>query len=244
MDMSLPSNRHETVAALRRQLLEGARLSRPRFSGAMDGVFPEAFRRGVLVEYLADGGSSAATLALVAARDACREGQSLVVIDRERRFYPPAAAPWGIGPETIFVHPRTRKDELWALHQALSCQGVGAVLCWLEAVDGKAFRGLQLAAEQGGAIGLLVRPTTVRGRPTWSEMQLLATALPGEQRRRLRVEIVRTRGGDRGASTVVELDDETGTLRATRAVPLAPQLASATGGVDSPRAAPARTGSV
>ncbi|HJQ80900.1 MAG TPA: hypothetical protein VJ828_13130, partial [Lacipirellulaceae bacterium] len=36
--------------------------------------------------------SSAVTLSLLAARETCREGGALVVIDRRQTFYPPAAA--------------------------------------------------------------------------------------------------------------------------------------------------------
>ena len=45
------------------------------------------------MEWLSEGtGSGAATLALIAAREACRAGGVLAVLDAERSFYPPAAA--------------------------------------------------------------------------------------------------------------------------------------------------------
>jgi hypothetical protein len=87
---------------------------------------------------------------------------------------------------------------------------------------------LQLAAEAGGTIGLLIRPVGVRGHPSWSESQFLVEALPGEKLRRLRIEVVRSRNGNLGASTIVELDDETGAYQASRAMPVASELAAAT----------------
>ena len=235
--MLAESRQCETVADLRQRLVRWEGAPRPAFSIGLDRVLPNGFHRGTLTEYLADNGSGATALALVAAREACRDGGTLVVIERRKSFYPPAAASFCIGLNTIFVHPRTRRDELWALNQALRCQGVGAVLCWPEKLDQRAFRSLQLAAEASGTIGLLVRPISVRGHPTWSSVQLLVEALPhASTRRRLRVEIVRCRIGSVGASVEVELDDETGTLQESCDVHLAPAVAPATAVRRSPGA--------
>jgi hypothetical protein len=231
----------------------------PSFSsgcGALDCALPgHGFQRGTLVEYLAEIGSGAAALALIAARQACREGGTLVVMDRGRSFHPPAAANLGIDlANVVFVRPRTRKDQLWALNQSLSCQGVGAVVCWPERLDSRAFRQLQLAAESCGTTGLFLRPPSVRGHPAWSEMQLLVEALPSAAssaamssaatssaaalpavaaNRRLRVEVVRCRNGNPGAVVELELDDETGTLQESRSMRVAPAMAVAAGAKQS-----------
>ena len=81
-------------------------------------------------------------------------------------------------------------------------------------LDGRTFRRLQLAAEQGGGLGLLIRPATVRGEPSWADVRLLIEPLRGtrETGRLLRVVLLRCRGGDPlrgGGQTVeVEIDDE------------------------------------
>src|SRR5262249_33087416 len=144
-----------------------------------------------------------------------QDGAALVVIDQCSRHaasvvagycYPPALANLGLDLfQVIFVRPQNRKDYLWALNQSLACPGVGAVLSWPQALDDRAFRGLQLAAEKGGGLGLLVRPLSARGQPTWSEVQLLVETLPAvpsrsplnriDTLRRLRIEILRSRGG-------------------------------------------------
>jgi hypothetical protein len=126
------------------------------------------------------------------------------------------------------VRPESKKEELWAFHQSLHCQGVGAVLCWPEKLDSRAFRSLQLAAESGGTVGLLIRSAEVRGHPTWSEVQLLVEACPGEKARRIRIEVIRCRTGKPGSAALVELDDETGILQTARIVPVAAELAAAT----------------
>src|SRR5688572_3687820 len=107
------SSSQKLVAALRQQLVRWEGADRPAFPCGLEDILPGGLRRGTLVEYLADCGSGAAGLSLVAARQACREERAFVVVDRERQFYPPAAANFGIAGSTIFIHPQTQKDELW-----------------------------------------------------------------------------------------------------------------------------------
>src|SRR5580698_9666805 len=97
--MLASSSQCEIVEALREQVqrLEIARRPAvPSFSsgcGALDRILPgQGLHRGTLIEYLAEIGSGAVALALIAARQACREGGALVLIDRSRSFHPPAAA--------------------------------------------------------------------------------------------------------------------------------------------------------
>jgi len=215
------------LQALREQI---ARVETPRRPGAetpvssgcrpLDALLPQGgFPRGTLVEWLAAGaGSGAETLALCSAREACREGGALVVLDRAGEFYPPAAARLGIELErTIVVHARTQADNLWALDQALRCAGVAVVLARPERLDGKTFRRLQLAAEQEGVLGLLLRPESVRHEPSWADVRLLvepvAQASPAvaacADRRRLKVHVLRSRGSLQGRSVEVEIDHET-----------------------------------
>ncbi len=132
------------------------------------------FCRGTLVEWLAAGsGSGAATLALAIAARACREGGTLVVIDRPRMFYPPAAGGFGIDPEWIVVvRPQSECDEAWALDQVLRSSGVGSVLAWPRKLTERRFRQMQLAAEVGGSLGMLVRPERARDEPSWAELRL------------------------------------------------------------------------
>ena len=213
------------IEALRRQIarLEGAR--RPRDEGpvssgsaALDRLLPDrGFRRGTLVEWLAAGeGAGAETLALGAAARACSEGGALVVLDSRRQFYPPAAARLGIELEqTIVVHAPGEADAAWALDQALRCPAVAAVLAWPERLDGRTFRRLQLAAEEGGGLGLLLRPEHVRGEPSWADVRLLVEPLPSVPAgagRRLRICVLRCRGGTSGGSVELEIDDETCTV--------------------------------
>ena len=193
----------------------------------LDRMLPEGgFRRGTLVEWLGGDGSPVGTLAAAAARAACRDAGALVVLDRRGEFYPPAAVGMGIGLEKlIVVHADTAADHVWALDQSLRCSGVAAVLAWIEKLDGRTFRRLQLAAEASGVLGLLIRPGAVRQEPSWADVRLLVEPLPSAGRpgqRRARIHLLRCRGVLRGRSLDVEFDDE------THAMHLVAQLADST----------------
>src|SRR6266404_1175180 len=72
------------------------------------------------------GGGGAATLALTIACRACHEAGALVVVDRPRMFYPPAAAGLAIDWKWfVIIRPRNDRDEAWALDQVLRSPGVG-----------------------------------------------------------------------------------------------------------------------
>jgi hypothetical protein len=228
---------HLRIEALRQQLAqwEGAMpwrsqgentsfsLRKPaRSSGCpqLDQILPEkGFRPGTLVEWLfCAEGDGTATLAFLAAAEGCRSGGAVVVLDRTGEFYPPAVVVQGIEPaRLIVVHPGNKADHAWALDQALRCPAVAAVVAWPDALDGKldgrTFRRLQLAVEQGGGLGLLIRPEGVRREPSWADVRLLVESLPSPSPygwpRRMRVVLLRCRGG-RGEQTVeVEIGHET-----------------------------------
>lgn len=195
---------------------------------ALDQRLPHGgFRKGTLVEWLAARrGSGVETLALHAAREACRGGGALVVLDRLEEFYPPAAVRLGIPLEAmIVVHAPCQSDNLWALDQALRCRGVAAALAWPERLDDRTFRRLQLAAEQGGGLGLLIRPDSARHEPSWADVRLWVEPLPvpsPEALRRLRIHLLHRRAISPGAMVEVEVNDETHPVHlASRMVPSA-----------------------
>jgi protein ImuA len=187
----------------------------------LDNILPgRGFRRGTLVEWLAaSDGAGAQTLALRSVHAACRAEGAWVVLDRRHEFYPLAALSAGLDLDRlILVRPDNESDHDWALDQALRCPAVDAVLGWATTLDPHTFRRLQLAAEEGGTLGLLIRPAQVRQEPSWAEVRLLVEPRPGTDRwakRRLRIHLLRCRGGAGGRWLDRELDDETNTMRST-----------------------------
>ena len=213
----------QILAALRENIhhLEGVRRRRedPPFSSGcppLDRLLPEAgFPRGILIEWLSAGeGGGAAMLALIAAREAVTLGGALVVMDRHNWFYPPAAASLGIDlGKTIVIRAGRSRDELWALDQVLRCRGVGAAYAAIDKLDWRWFRRLQLAVEDGGGLGLLLRPAEVRGQPSWSHVQLLVQPRPSQGPRCLRIEVTRCHGLASGGAVELAVDDLTGSVQ-------------------------------
>ena len=143
---------------------------------ALDDLLPEqGLRRGALVEWFAEGeGAGAGTLALLAARQAMQSRGALVVVDLRGEFYAPAAAGYGLDlAQTIILRPDGAADAMWACEQSLRCRGVAAVLYPLDQIHDRAFRRLQLAAERGGSLGLLLRPAARLREPSWASVRLL-----------------------------------------------------------------------
>src|SRR3972149_6959671 len=170
------------IQDLKAKLRQLERTGRPRgeavFTGieGLDRLLPEGgVRRGTLVEWLSAGaGGGGGGRALGCGREGCPAGGVAVVVDRGGEFYPPAAAAWGIDlGQTIVVHPSTSRDEVWAWDQALRSMAVGVVWGWLAELDDRSQRRLQLAAERGGGIGVLVRPAEARREPSWAGGSLL-----------------------------------------------------------------------
>jgi hypothetical protein len=98
----------------------------------------------------------------------------IVIVDRTGTFYPPAAVSLGIPADRmILVRPHSDADQVWAIDQSLRCRSVAAV--WSQvgrSLDDRDARRFQLAAEQGRTPGLLVRPVSVRGRPTFADVRM------------------------------------------------------------------------
>lgn len=232
-----PTSPTEKASQLRQALArQGGLLPSPEAqvvstgAAALDRRLPlGGLRRGSLAEYLGDGVS----LALAAAWEACREradgqGRVLVVVDRRRELYP---AGWPLDlSRVVLLRPANDADELWACDQALRCVGVGAVVVRIERLDPHDFRRLQLAAEEGRTLGLLVRPAGECGHPSWADIRWLVEPRPSPGRRRLHATLLRCRGGTAGVCTTLEHDEATGWREVDdeNALPVAAELAGAT----------------
>lgn len=188
-------------------------LSKPAISSglpALDRLLPHGgLRPGSLLEWLepeaADGvavaaGATSYALAVgvrLQAASGLPPGRSLVVIDREGRFYPPAILPWlelAHSPDQeavrtsptgkssgkqhrhenrlYVIRPGSESDEVWAIDQSLRCSGVAAVIGWPERVSSTVLRRWQLAARSSGVVGLFVRPAAARHEPTWADARI------------------------------------------------------------------------
>ena len=189
----------------------------PLGSGGLDALFPEGgLSAGSLVELLPSAaGAGAWTLALILARYACGERKTLLIADHERSFYPPAARKLGLDPaRTVIVRPHRVADALLAMAQALRCPAIGTAIGAFERLSDRDGRRLQLAAESSGAIGVLLRPLSALGAPSFATVRLRLDPLPSSPRgRRLQVEVLRCRQNAKPQAACVEIDHATGHVR-------------------------------
>ncbi len=119
----------------------------------------------------------------------------LVWIAPPHEPYAPALAQQGIELGRLLeVRPATATEALWAAEQTLSSGICAAVLLWLKGTDDRWLRRLKLAAEAGGALGILFRPERHRFESSPASLRLLLTQ--GEQEPHL--ELLKVQGGRPG----------------------------------------------
>jgi protein ImuA len=159
-------DRHAVLAALRARV---ARIERAGLAGReeppviplcpeMDRTLPGGgLPRAALHELLSDGAGAAIGFAALLM---ARSGGTVFWIARDPDPWPPGLIRFGLPPSRLIVaQPGNHVDALWATEEALRCSAVSAVLLLGERPDATAMRRLQLAAETGGGIGLLLRET-------------------------------------------------------------------------------------
>ena len=109
--------------------------------------------------------------------------------------YAPALAQAGIElTHLLIVRPASATEALWAAEQALGSGVCAAVLLWLKGTDDRWLRRLKLAAEAGGALGVLFRPERHRFESSPASLRLLMTQ--GEHEARL--DLLKVQGGRPG----------------------------------------------
>jgi cell division inhibitor SulA/protein ImuA len=119
----------------------------------------------------------------------------LVWIAPPHEPYAPALAQQGIElSRLLVVRPASATEALWAAEQALSSGVCAAVLLWLQGTDDRWLRRLKLAAEAGGALGVLFRPERHRFESSPASLRVAMTQ--GEHETHL--ELVKVQGGRPG----------------------------------------------
>lgn len=203
------------LAALAEQVRRICRHSSPPLPpcptgfAALDSALAGGLARGAIHEFLAPGGAAAAhSLALLTAARAAGRQRWVFYIDTARDFYPPAAAQAGVALERLLVlRARRMADALWVCEQVLRCRSAAAVVFPLRRIEAQATRRLQLAAEAGGGLGLLIRPESSR-EPTFAATRLRCDALRGETfARDVQITVLKRRDGPPLGPIVVSLPD-------------------------------------
>ncbi|RFA29980.1 hypothetical protein CAI21_09210 [Alkalilimnicola ehrlichii] len=133
-----------------------------------------------------------------------RQGRWIAFIAPPFIPYAPSLAGCGIDlSRVLLVHPRTAKEGLWALEQALRTGTCGAVLAWPRHIDEQSLRRLQLAAETGGALGLLFRDEQAAAQASPAALRLCVDHTYGQ----IKVHLLKCRGGRSGGTVTLQLND-------------------------------------
>ncbi|MEQ9095176.1 MAG: hypothetical protein RIE32_02815 [Phycisphaerales bacterium] len=123
------------------------------------------------------------------ARDSTGLSGGLIVwIGRRCWPYPPALVSPGVGTagdaglleRSVYVDPPTREDRLWAMDVALRSPAAAVVVADARGLSMAGSRRLQLAAEAGGAVGLLARRPDERGEISAAATRWLVSPGPPE----------------------------------------------------------------
>lgn len=189
--------------------------------GTLDSVAPGGgFAYGAIHELIGEGERLPMFVAAYLARCGMGERGSVVWCDPHHRLYPPAAAAVGLPLERLYwVRPTKPADEVWAIGEALRCRGVSVTVAQAGKLSRIEARRLQLAAETGGGVGLLLRPAKFASGEFAAATRWLVRAVPGERTvQRWMLQLIHGHGGRVGQGVILEASRETRHVCAFEAV--------------------------
>lgn len=189
--------------------------------GGIESVFPNGvFPKGVIHEFIAveiehlaacDGFIGGVLSSLM------KEGAPCVWVSKSRKLFPLSLSAFNVNPDRIFfMDAKNEKDLLWIVEEALKCQGLAAVVADVVDLDITASRRLQLASEQSGVTGFIIRKDGSKKASTIATARWLISPapsysgdeLPGIGFPRWNVELLKVRNGNLGKWTLEWMADE------------------------------------
>ena len=176
---------------------------------------------GAVHELLSDPQANSPLMAAaLLTRAAIREGGAVVWSDpvwrSEGMLCPTALSDLGIPLERLIVlRPKDATQERWAIAECLRCKGVSITVAAVSRLSRVQARQFQLAAERGGGMGLLLRKVGKESACYAAATRWLVSPAPGDQAtQRWKLELVHGHGGQVGQGVFLEVDRESGHVRA------------------------------
>lgn len=180
--------------------------------GPINHAFPNhSFPSGAIHEFLSDGSEdTAATGGFIAGilASLMRGAGAILWISAARTIFPPALASFGMKPDRIiFIDLQKERDVLWAMEEALKCEGLAAVVGEMPELGFTVSRRLQLAVEKSRVTGFILRCqprnlTTTACIARWKITSLPSESdngMPGVGFPRWNVELLKIRNGKPGS---------------------------------------------
>jgi protein ImuA len=145
-----------------------------------------------------------------------RYPRKLVWVDSTGTFYPPAVMSAGISLEQICVLRPRPADLVWATIEALRCRSIGAVIATItQPLTRVEVRRLQLAAETGGGVAVLIRPhlASAASHIYAATTRWLVTPTPGERTiQRWHLQLIHGHGRQIGQTFLLEKNRASGQI--------------------------------
>src|SRR6478735_4505048 len=165
----MQSNKSHIISQLQKDILSLQGLHAPKPGkeinlglSAINHSFPnKSFPVNAVHEFISDAvENTAATGGFVSCLLSAlmRKGGVCIWVSASRKIFPPGLTAFGIQPDRIiFVDLQKEKEVLWAMEEALKCEGLAAVIGEIKEISFTDSRRLQLAVEQSRVPGFLLR---------------------------------------------------------------------------------------
>ncbi len=214
----MPVTKADIITQLRKDILPLQRFKKNRgnnivepLPAAITNAFPNnEFPFGCIHEFIAEGAENVAasggfiTGILASLMDS---GGATIWISSYRTLFPPALAAFGVAPDKIiFIDLKKEKEILWAMEEALKCNGLASVVGEIKELSFTASRRLQLAVEESKVTGFVIRrnPTAINITACVTRWKItsipseVADDLPGVGFPRWNAELLKVRNGKPG----------------------------------------------
>jgi protein ImuA len=179
--------------------------------GTIKNAFPNAlFPLGAVHEFICKGAEEAsASCGFISGilSSLLRCGGACLWISASQTVFPPALKSFGIDPhKIIFVNLKKEKEILWAMEEALKCDGLAAVVGEVQELSFTVSRRLQLAVEQSRVTGFIIRrnPRNINTTACVARWKIISIPsvvvddMPGVGFPRWNVELLKIRNGNPG----------------------------------------------
>jgi protein ImuA len=180
--------------------------------GAVEAAFPNAvFPVGAIHEFITSScEQAAASVGFMAGliSGLAKKGGACLWISVSGRLFPSSLTAFDVEPDRmIFIDVEREKDVLWAMEEALKCEGLAAVIAEVGDISFAQSRRLQLAVESSKVTGFLLRNNPHRLGTTTCVARWQITPLPSESEDELpgvgfprwQVDLLRVRNGNPGS---------------------------------------------
>lgn len=140
-----------------------------------------------------------------------KDGAACLWISTARRLFPVSLRMFNVDPERIiFIDVAMEKDVLWIMEEALKCEGLAAVIAEVDNLNLIESRRLQLAVEQTGVTGFIIRKNGSKAINSIATARWKITpvssktedGMPGVGFPRWNVELMKVRNGNPGKWTL------------------------------------------